>query len=305
MEFLQELGETIVQWLTGALDEYRPVVVVGVSILFLMYVGYRLTARAILGYMKKKGKSAGQIKMAKLMLRYFFGLIGLVYLVSIFSGSLAALGLTTAFITMILGWSLQRPVTGMAAWLMVMVKRPFAIGDRVIIGGTRGDVVDISLTHILLNEVGGTIGGEENSNRGILIPNAVLFDQTVINYTLDSPYIMDEVVVRITYKSDWKEAESILVGAAREVTGKILAETGTEPFIRADLFEAGVNMRLRYQTPSTDRVRVSSEIVKLVFQRFSESDSVEFCYPHSEVLYSYKHRDERSEAVPPPVGRLG
>ena len=43
-----------------------------------------------------------------------------------------------------LGWSLQRPVTGVAAWLMVMIKRPFMIGDRIIIQGVRGDVLEIS-----------------------------------------------------------------------------------------------------------------------------------------------------------------
>ena len=71
------------------------------------------------------------------------------------------MGLTAAFLSMVLGWSLQRPVTGVAAWLMVMIKRPFQIGDRIIIQGVRGDVLDISPTHVLLGEVGGTIGGEE------------------------------------------------------------------------------------------------------------------------------------------------
>ena len=63
--------------------------------------------------------------------------------------------MTVAFLSMVLGWSLQRPVTDIAAWLMVMIKRPFKIGDRIIIRGVRGDVLEISPTHILLGEVGG------------------------------------------------------------------------------------------------------------------------------------------------------
>ena len=86
---------------------------------------------------------------------------------------------------MVLGWSLQAPVTGIAAWLMLILKHPFKIGDRVIIAGITGDVMDITLTHVILNQVGGTVSSEERSGRGILIPNAILFAQTITNYTLE------------------------------------------------------------------------------------------------------------------------
>ena len=80
--------------------------------------------------------------------------------------------------------------------MMIILKRPFKIGDRVIISGITGDVVDINLTHVLLNQVGGTIGG--------LIPNATLFGQIISNYALEefggkatdaptSDYILDGV----------------------------------------------------------------------------------------------------------------
>lgn len=91
------------------------------------------------------------------------------------SGSLRLLGLTAGFFGMMLGWSLQQPVTGIAAWLMIVLKKPFKIGDRVIIAGITGDVTGISLTHVILNQVGGSIGGEEKSGRGILIPNAIRY----------------------------------------------------------------------------------------------------------------------------------
>jgi len=89
-----------------------------------------------------------------------------------------------------LGWSLQQPVTGIAAWLMIILKKPFKIGDRVVIAGVTGDVTGITLTHVILNQVGGSIGGEERSGRGILIPNAILFQHMIINYTLDQEYML-------------------------------------------------------------------------------------------------------------------
>ena len=210
-----------------------------------------------------------------------FGIISL-------SGSLKTLGISAGFLGMVLGWSLQAPVTGIAAWLMLILKRPFKIGDRVIIAGITGDVMDITLTHVILNQVGGTVSSEERSGRGILIPNAILFSQTITNYTLEEQYILVEVPVRITFESNWEEAERILVDAAKVVTADVIEEIGEEPFIRAELFDAGVMMRLRYKTRPVDRAKSLSDIVKIVFHGFSESKTVEFCYAHSEIIYSWK-----------------
>ena len=210
-----------------------------------------------------------------------FGIISL-------SGSLKTLGISAGFLGMVLGWSLQAPVTGLAAWLMLILKRPFKIGDRVIIAGITGDVEDITLTHVILNQVGGTVSSEERSGRGILIPNAILFGQTITNYTLEEEYILVEVPVRITFQSDWAEAEQILVRAAQEVTADVIKETGEAPFIRAELFDAGVMMRLRYKTRPVARAKSLSDIVKIIFHEFSKCKNVEFCYAHSEVIYSWK-----------------
>lgn len=104
--------------------------------------------------------------------------------------------------------------------------------------------------HILLGEVGGTVGGEESSNRGILIPNAALFDQMVINYAVsdDTKYILDEVPVRVSYDSDYKLAEQTLINCAQDVTTEIIEDTGKAPEVRAEFFDSGVYMRLRYQS---------------------------------------------------------
>ncbi|GIX06955.1 MAG: hypothetical protein KatS3mg115_1358 [Candidatus Poribacteria bacterium] len=208
------------------------------------------------------------------------------------SGSLKTLGISAGFLGMVLGWSLQAPITGIAAWIMLILKRPFKIGDRVIIAGITGDVMDINLTHVVLNQVGGTVAGEERSGRGILIPTAILFGQTITNYTYDVDYILDEVPVRITFDSDWDVAEQILLEAARTVMKETIEATGEEPFIRAELFDAGVLMRLRYKTRPADRQKNSSEIVKHIFHAFSKDDRVEFAYAHSEVLYRWKDADE-------------
>jgi small-conductance mechanosensitive channel len=213
------------------------------------------------------------------------------------SGSVKLLGLSSAFLGMMLGWSLQAPVTGIAAWLMIMVKRPFKVGDRIIIGGYVGDVTAITLTHVILNQVGGTIGGEERSGRGILIPTAILFSQVIINYTLEERYMLDEVPIRLTFDSDWDLAKEIFLKAAREVTNDVIADTGQQPFIRCEFFDAGMCVRLRYQVEAAKRQEVSSKICEFILREVKKHyDRVKFCYPHSVVSY----RPEKSDSAKHP-----
>jgi small-conductance mechanosensitive channel len=187
---------------------------------------------------------------------------------------------------MMLGWSLQQPVTGIAAWLMIILKKPFRIGDRVVIAGVTGDVTGISLTHVTLNQVGGSVGGEERSGRGILIPNAILFQHIIINYTLAQEYMLDEVPVRLTFDSDWDRAKEIMIAAAKEVTEDISAQTGVEPFIRAEFLDWGILARLRYNTIPARRQEISTNIIEILLRGFGrEFPRVRFAIPSQNIRY--------------------
>ena len=250
--------------------------------LVVIYIIYKTVKGVVLGAMRAQNRREVQIHRVHSLLKYTFLLAGIILIVVSLSGSFAAMGISAAFLSMILGWSLQRPVTGVAAWLMVMIKRPFQIGDRIILQGVRGDVLDISPTHILLGEVGGTIGGEEKSNRAVLIPNAVLFDQMVTNYAVsqEAKYILDEVPVRISYQSEYRLSEQTLIDCASEVTPEIIEETGETPFVRAEFFHSGITMRLRYKSIAVERERISSEIVGKIVDAFGKNDRIEFAYRH-------------------------
>jgi small-conductance mechanosensitive channel len=183
----------------------------------------------------------------------------------------------------------------LAAWLLIMLRHPFKIGDRIIIGGLIGDVKDISLNYILLEQVGGTIGGEEKSGRALLVPNQYMFDYTIVNYTLDEKYILDEVPVRLTYDSDYFLAEEIMLQAAKQITADIIKETGESPYVRAEFMPSGIIARLRYKVLAIERQRVHSEIVNIIFEVFAKTDTVRFCYDKGEALF-----DQKDEVQPPP-----
>ena len=94
--------------------------------------------------------------------------------------------------------------------------------------------------------------------------------------------------MRITFESDWDEAEKILLYAAEQITADAIKKTGEAPFVRAELFDAGVLMRLRYKTRPADYSQNINDNVKVIHAEFRKSDKAELCYPHSEVVYSLK-----------------
>jgi small-conductance mechanosensitive channel len=206
--------------------------------------------------------------------------------ISLFRGA----GKLDAFLTflgtfggMLMGWSLQAPVSGFAAWVLVSVKRPFRPGDRVQFPnlGLTGDVKDIGVMYTVLDQVGGTIGSEEAVGRNILIPNAMLFSQVAINYTStqEQAFILDEVVVRITFDSHWETAERILLEAATEMTQDIIENTGVKPYIRSDLYDYGVYLRLRYQTTVKGRAEMAYKISKRIFGEIQKTPTVDLAIP--------------------------
>jgi len=262
-------------------------------VLLVIYLVYRILTRLIEGALIKAGH--GHIEKVKGPIRawriFYWSIASILFLAGT-GGNLATLGLSAALIGMVLGWSLQRPVTGIAAWFLVTIMRPFKIGDRVIIAGIIGDVKNIGLMYITMEQVGGTVGGEEKSGRAVLIPTAVLFDNVIMNYTMreevqESKYILDEIIVRIAYDSNWDVAEKILIDAASEVIKDIIAETYNKPFIRAEFIDWGIYMRLRYYTRPVERQEISSKITKVIFHEFAKSKEVRFAYPHSEAEITY------------------
>jgi len=264
------------------------------------FVFYKLSSVLIRRVILKAKGTEGDVKMIVGLWRFAVSFVaGLVILGSIFQLGWIT-GVVGAFGGMFLGWALQQPVSGFAAWLMITMKRPFRVGDRVQLPsfGLVGDVIDVGAMYTVLNQVGGAVGSEEAVGRNILIPNSMLFGNLVINYTpktesnghlenepglrkaRESAYILDEVVARITFDSDWDVAEDILLSAARQVTEEIIKETGEEPYIRSDMYDYGVYMRLRYMTLATNRPIIKYEIEKRVFREFSRNDKVDFAIPY-------------------------
>ncbi len=136
-------------------------------------------------------------------------------------------GLVTAGLAV----ALQRVITSFAAYIIVLRGRIYTVGDRITMGGVRGDVVRIGFMQTSVMEMGAPpptetenkdtwISARQYTGRVVSLTNDKIFDNPVYNYTRDFPYMWDEMVLPIKYGADYGKAESILLDAARKHTNE-------------------------------------------------------------------------------------
>lgn len=169
-----------------------------------------------------------------------------------------ALGLVTAG----LAFALQRVVTALAGYFVILRGQTFNVGDRITMGGVRGDVIALGFLQTTIMEMGQPppvqnadpamwVQARQYSGRVVTVTNAKIFDEPVFNYTRDFPYLWEEMALPIPYTADREKAETILLEVARghtvgigEMGEESLREMQRRYFMKADEMEPKVYYRL-------------------------------------------------------------
>ncbi|MGI8553202.1 MAG: mechanosensitive ion channel family protein [Dehalococcoidia bacterium] len=132
-----------------------------------------------------------------------------------------ALGLVTAG----LAFALQKVVTAVAGYFVILRGKNFTVGDRITMGGVRGDVIALGFIQTTIMEMGQPaavqnadpamwVKSRQYTGRVVTVSNDKIFDEPVYNYTRDFPYIWEEIAIPITYSTDRACAEQILLDCA-------------------------------------------------------------------------------------------
>jgi len=137
-------------------------------------------------------------------------------------GALTALGIGS----IIIGLAVQTPAKSFIAWIYILVRQPFRVGDRIQIGDATGDVIDVGYLDTTLWEFGGHyITGDHPSGRVIRFPNEKVLDEIVWNYSWPVfPYIWNEIKFQIAYQSDLQFVSETMQRVVEEEIGKEMME---------------------------------------------------------------------------------
>ncbi len=138
-----------------------------------------------------------------------------------------ALGLVSAG----LAFALQQPVTAIASYFVILRGSTFTVGDRISMGGVRGDVLHLGFIQTTIMEMGQPpsmqdadpamwVHSRQFTGRIVTVSNSKIFAEPVYNYTRDFPFIWEEMVIPITYKADRYKVEQVMLAAARNHAGE-------------------------------------------------------------------------------------
>jgi small-conductance mechanosensitive channel len=164
---------------------------------------------------------------AKQAVSLLLALVLILGIASIWFDNPARLATAIGLIGAGVAFALQRVITAVAGYFVILRGKTFNVGDRIVMGGVRGDVVNLSFMQTQIMEMGqppqvnpGTepamwVHSRQFTGRIVTVTNDKVFDEPVYNYTHEFPYIWDEMRLPIRYQDDRKRAQEILIEAAK------------------------------------------------------------------------------------------
>ena len=201
------------------------------------------------------------------------------------------LGLLSAGLTI----ALRDLVADLAGWVFLMVKRPFALGDRIQIGDHAGDVVDIRVFQFTLMEIGNWVDADQSTGRVIHVPNGRVLTDVLANYSKGFELIWHEIPVLVTFESDWRRAKQIL----QEIAAKHAEHLGEEaqerirraakrflilcgkltPAVYTKVVDSGVLLTIRCLCEPRRRRGMEHEMWEDILDAFASEPGIDFAYP--------------------------
>ena len=203
-----------------------------------------------------------------------------IFLMAILAG-LETAGVETASFVAVLaavgfavGLALQGTLANFAAGVMLLIFRPFKIGDYVEVADETGFVRDISLFFTRINT---------RANRLVIVPNGDVFGSTIENiFAYD--VVRVDCEVGTDYPADIDATREVLLEAARSVEGRV-EEKGEQAALKA-LGGSSINWEVRVWAETDDYFRLRQELVRQVKYKLDEAE-IGIPYPQMDV-----HLDE-------------
>jgi len=212
------------------------------------------------------------------LLGNFLGNLVLVLLLAVVvTGALDRIGVPTASLLaalgaagLAIGLALQGSLSHLAAGVLLMVFRPFRVGQYIEVAGVAGTVQDVSLMHTRLLTA---------DNREVVLPNGKVAGDAIVNYSARGTRRID-LVVGIGYGDDIGQAIAIVRELLAADT-RVLADPAADVAV-LQLADSSVNLAIRPWTKSADTWAVQTALLRAIKERF-DAEGISIPFPQREV----------------------
>jgi small-conductance mechanosensitive channel len=175
---------------------------------------------------RRFGRADARYKVRK-FLAFSGYLTILLFLAILFEDRLGRLSFALGVVGAGVAVALQDVLASIAGAFSIGFSKLYAVGDRVQIGDTRGDVIDIGLLRTTLMETGNWVSRDLYNGRIVRIPNNTVLKASVFNYSQGFRFIWDEIKVLLTATSDCRLGREMLLRVAKKAIGEYLLDAQT------------------------------------------------------------------------------
>ena len=228
-------------------------------------------------------------------------------------------GLTVAFGVAGAGiaFALQEVIASVAGWAAISLGGFYSTGDRVQVGGIKGDVIDISVLRTTVMEIREWVKADLYTGRIVKVANSFVFKEPVYNYSGDFPFLWDEITLPVKYGSDWRLAremlrnlvDEVLAGYAEQVKDSWkemlhryrLEDADVKPMITLRATDNWIEFTVRYVVDYRKRRWMQDHLFTRILEEVDKSDdrirlasSTFELVPGSELDVSISRRKGRS-----------
>ena len=259
-EELSRFGEWVESLIPRALDF---VIEVALAFVFIV-IGMKLIGwvRKILRKsLERNHADTGLVQFLDSLVKYGLYILLALTILQRFGVQTTSIVAAIGSVGVAIGLALQGSLSNFAGGVIILLIKPFKVGDYVIQGSLEGTVSEIQLFYTTL-----TTG----DNRKIIIPNGQLADNSLINATAADTRRLD-IKIGISYNSDVKLAKDLLLKLG-ENDPDTLREEGKAPMAAVEeLADSSVNMLLRVWTPTNKYWDVKFRLTEAVKTTFDEA----------------------------------
>ncbi len=212
---------------------------------------------------------------------------------------------------------LNQPISSIAGWAYIVIRRPFIVGDRVRIGTLTGDVADIRLFAFILSEVDGNEGSHLPTGRLTHVPNKVVMEEPIVNSSKGIGMLWNEIGVEVTFESNWKKAKERLIEIVGEESEEMEARAKRQlrkvyreykikvgnlrPEVYTSVTASGIHFGLRYLVDVREIRDSERRIWEEILTAFDTEDDIDFAYPTRRTFINHIEgkADAKAPAWPP------
>ncbi|RLC57665.1 MAG: mechanosensitive ion channel family protein [Candidatus Cloacimonadota bacterium] len=263
---MEQLLDKLIEW--GATFGIK--IIAAVAILIIGRMVAKVLQKLIVKVMDKKNVDKTISSFASSMV--FSALYIFVIL-----AALSQIGIqTTSFMTIIgaaglaIGLALQGSLSNFAAGFLIILFRPFKLGDYVEAGGVSGSISKISIFTTDINTV---------DNKKIIVPNAQIMNGTITNYTAEKTRRVD-LTFGVGYEADISKVKDILNKIIKE--HKLILKD-PEPFVRlGNLGDSSIDFTVRVWSKTEDYWTVHFDLIESAKEEFDKAN-ISIPYPQMDV----------------------